>query len=221
MAKKIKVQNFTPLSIATLGDYNASRVRLAELQVAKKSEIKKLKDRLDFLNDILADKSSDADLIKATNDEIVEVVADIEKIENGYKMASKPLNKIMNECKKTVPSELFATYSAVISNGTEEDLNRFSLACMKWLVSLGCENIDETAISKFGAVYSTMIGGTRRNTAENISDGQSLRVSYTENTFKSLAIEGLIDYMINVMKSFIINDNNRLDLKYKDEVKVA
>lgn len=228
MANKIKTNNISALTLATLGDYNASRVAVANLQVAKKAEVKKVQERIDFLNSVLADevpnitdKNEKADLVKATNDEIAERIKDIESLENGYKMAVKPLNKIMNTAKRTVSSEMFTTYSAVVSEGSEEALNQFSLACMKWLVSMGCENITDVAISKFGSVFATLIGGTRKNNAENIVDGQSLRVAYTENTFKTLAIEGMIDYLVNVMGAYVINESNRLDLKYKDNKAVA
>lgn len=223
MAKKIKVQNVSAFTLATLSDYNASRVQVARLQVAKKNEIKAIRERIEFLESVLVDevpkiddKNAQVDLRNATNDEIATRLKDIEALENGYRLAVKPLNKNMNTAKKTVPSELFTTYSAVVSEGSEEAQNQFSLACMKWLVSMGCEGIDETSISKFGSVFATIIGGTRRNTAENITDGQTLRVAYTENTFRSLAVEGLIDYLVNVMGAFIINGNDRLDLKYKE-----
>ena len=228
MAKKIKVQNVSMLTLATLSDYNAARVATARQTVAKNAEIKKLRDRIEFLESVLADevpkiddKNAQVDLRNATNNEIAERVKDIEKLEEGFKMIMKPLNKSMREAKKTVPSEMFSAYSAFMSDGTEESLNQFSLACMKWLVSMGCEGIDEVAIAKFGAVFAPMISGTRANKAENIANGEELRVTNSEATFRKCAIESMIDYLVNKMGAFIIKDNDRLDLKYREVKEVA
>lgn len=236
MCKSVNFGTISQGTLSRLSAYNKALSEYSGVKAKYDSRIEKAEKALKKIRDDRHDAEVKGEL---SPDEIVAAFSTVEAektlttIQAEKAVALKPYNRIFRGCENGVrentktgeraieaiiPAGLYEAYQQVSLTGKND---KFFKACQTMLANLGFEDAGNGATAKFAKQYAAVICKQRKATSvAKAAEGEFVEL-YRKAGFNRLAMRFFLEYLINVKKVLIVNEDKSLSIRTFDETAPA